>query len=783
MLFLSKMNSSESLTCFLLNYSSHDSRGHFEISLYAVTTDHIPVKITIDNYRPLFFIPRTLSHDFTTRATERKELPLTSLGGTAVDCLYFSTWTAYQECARQLKNQNVIVYESDLHPVDRFLMERFVCGGFQARGPFTQKEGTICMRNPQIRGCDMSPSLQVMSFDIETNAETGELYSIACSGISDLVFIIGSSPVLSGTESSSSEINIFYCKNEAELLARFFTHVQSENPDILIGWNVVDFDLNIIQDRCAALSVPFAIGRDSGARILQTPSSRQHFARIPGRVVMDIPLLLRTYYRPFEEYSLNFVASELLNQTKEIELRGAEKIAEIHRQFREDKAALASYNLQDARLTKQIFEKTDILPNSLERTKRSGQLLDRTGGSIAAFDYLYLPRLHRAGFVAGDITDTLQSSVPLPGGYVVEPEPGVYENVLVFDFRSLYPSIILTFKIDPLAYHISSSHRIQTPAGASFSADTHILPGKIEQLLQARMAAKKENNPHLSQAIKILMNSFYGVLGSQGCRFFSPELATAITKTGQYILKTTIKHINDTTPYSVIYGDTDSLFVLLGPGKEQSAATVGTKLAMQITTWLSEHLKTHFNVQSALFLQYENHFRHFLIPSVRGATHGSKKHYCGSIHDDSEMKLLFKGMESARSDWTDLAKEFQHELICRLFQNEPVEDYILDIVGRVRRSELDEKLIYKKRLRKRIEEYTTNIPPHAQAARLLQSPHPLIRYYITVDGPQPLQRCTSPLDYDHYIYCQLQPVADSVLEWTGKSFSAILSGQQDLFSI
>ncbi len=138
-------------------------------------------------------------------------------------------------------------------------------------------------------------------------------------------------------------------------------------------------------------------------------------------------------------------------------------------------------------------------------------------------------------------------------------------------------------------------------------------------------------------------------------------------------------------------------------------------------------------------------------------------------------------MESARSDWTDLAKEFQHELFTRFFKGQPLEAYILETVALVRRGAADEKLVYKKRLRKRLDEDTDNAPHHVQAARLMQSPGHLIRYYITADGPQPLENRTSPIDYEHYVESQLKPIADSILEWQGTGFDRIVSGQQDLF--
>lgn len=767
-------NISEPQRCFLLNYSSRDYQDHFEITLYAVTEKQIPVKILIDNFRPMFFLPHAIDSNLTINATERKVLPLKAMDGTAVDCLYFNTFSQFLETRDQLTKTGIRLYESDINPVERYLMERLVTGGFEATGATTSRNGTIFLHNPTIRGCDINPSLQVLSFDIETNTENGQIYSIACSGKTDAVFIIGK---------DKSTPSVTFCSHEKEMIQRFFQHIHNQNPDILIGWNVINFDLQMIQQRCTALAILFNPGRDTGSKIIQSRTGNDLLVRIPGRVVMDVPTMLRANFFNFEDYSLNSVASAMLDKTKLIEKSGEEKIAEINRLFNEDKMTLAEYNLQDAKLTLDVFSKAGILPNAVERSKRSGLLLDRTGGSIAAFDHLYLPRLHRHGFVASNVADIPTPSQSLPGGYVLEPEPGIFENVLVFDFRSLYPSIILTFKIDPLGFNVNSDKKIKTPAGTTFSNEISILPQIIKQLLAARAQAKKDNNPYLSQAIKILMNSFYGVLGAQGCRFFSSDLATTITRTGQFILKETINHIHSTTDYRVIYGDTDSLFVLLGAGKQKEADCIGKALSEEITSWLDQYLSTNFTVTSALNLEFQTHFRHFMMPSVRGGTYGSKKHYCGSIIENGETKLVFKGMESARSDWTDLAKDFQNELIKRIFSGQPVHEYIIDVVNNVKKGTFDQRLIYKKRLRKNIDEYTVNVPPHAQAARLLKSPKHIVKYYITSSGPQPLENLSSPIDYNHYIDCQLRPVADSILEFVGTSFDSIISGQQDLFGI
>jgi len=207
-----------------------------------------------------------------------------------------------------------------------------------------------------------------------------------------------------------------------------------------------------------------------------------------------------------------------------------------------------------------IFKKLDLLNFAIERSHLTGLPLDRSGGSVASFDYAYLPRLHRAGYIAPNLGE-LQSTIVSPGGYVMNSTPGLYRHVLVLDFKSLYPSIIRTFNIDPFAYWYAKHQQLKDEDiipgfnGAFFSRNKSLLPGIIDELWQARDQAKRDNNQSLSQAIKIIMNSFYGVLGSQGCRFFDPRVCSSITLRGHEILQRSRDWI-EAQGYRVIYGDT-----------------------------------------------------------------------------------------------------------------------------------------------------------------------------------------------------------------------------------
>jgi DNA polymerase-2 len=762
------------IECFLLTTSSRDNNGHFEILLYAKSADNRDIKIIITRHRPLFFIPRQAGIPGTNRIDERKNLSLTSLKGDPVDCLYFTTYRDRQQCARTLASAGIILYESDIHPVKRFLMERMVKGGISVEGTCREQNGLLVFIDPEIKGADVTPALATLSLDIETNAYTGEILSIACYSKSAVVFMQGSD--------LSTEL-IRYCDSERSLLETFLNHLKEDNPDIVIGWNVINFDLNHIQKRCRELNLPFEMGKDQGSSIyLQKGKSNQYNADLPGRVVLDGPTVLRSNNYRFDRYTLDNVASELLGKSKDITNEGKAKIDEIIHDFENNKQKLAEYNIHDTILTREIFDKTDVTANAIEKSRQSGHLIDQFGGSIAAFDYLYLPQLHRKGYVAPDVPANLPYR-PLKGGEVLDSIPGIYENVLLLDFKSLYPTIIKTFNIDPLTRVLADDDSITGPTDIPFARSKAILPTIITRLLAARAQAKKDNNSSLSYGIKILMNSFYGVLGSISCRFFSAELAEAITGTGRFILKKTCSYIEQTTGYTVVYGDTDSLFLLLGPGKEKQAVSIGNEIVSATNEWLTGYIQDSWQADSILELEMETHYRHFFMPTIRGSMEGSKKRYCGMVQTGhEEFKLQFKGMESARTDWTELARDFQQALYLKVFLKEEVSGYIRQTVQSVLDGSLDQKLVFKKHLRKPIHEYVKNVPPHAQAAKLLKDPGRSIHYYITVDGPQPVQKVTSTLDYRHYIETQLKPIANSILEWINLDFDDIVSGQGDLFS-
>ncbi|MDZ7841577.1 MAG: DNA polymerase II [Gammaproteobacteria bacterium] len=514
------------------------------------------------------------------------------------------------------------------------------------------------------------------------------------------------------------------CKSERDLLSRFIENVQELDPDVLIGWNVIDFDLAVLQERCRELGMTLDLGRGRGtARIIRRGESNAGaVARIPGRVVLDGIECLRAAFWVFESYSLESVAQELLGRGKAI-AASDDKAAEITRLFNEDPAALACYNMEDCRLVLDVFAAANLLDFVVERTRLTGLAMGRQGGSVAAFDYLYLPRLHRRGRVAPSLTAKAYPDSS-PGGYVLDSVPGIHENVALMDFKSLYPSIIRTFRIDPLGLARPGEDPVPGFLGAAFSRTDSILPSIIEELWQRRDKAKQEGNQPLAQAVKILMNSFYGVLGTDGCRFYDPKLGSSITRRGQEIIQTSRQWIEE-QGFRVIYGDTDSLFVLLHDDGV-SAADRAHELVAGLNERWSETIRRQYRLPSYLEVELETVFTKFFMPRIRGREAGSKKRYAGLAGNDGQA-LVIKGLEAVRSDWTDLARHFQRELLQAVFREQDVEPLIRRYVDLVRSADGRSRLVYRKRLRRPVDAYRKNIPPHVRAARQLDSPGTEVR--------------------------------------------------------
>lgn len=708
--------------------------------------------------------------------------------------LYFEKQNQFYQAKTLLKDNSIVCFEDDIRLPERFMMERFIYGSMSLKNVSVEHrnlneypDSVPVVEHAQCKNSQYTPKFKVLSLDIECS-EKGQLYSIglATEQVKCVIMIGPAEP---------SHDWILWVADEKSLLQEFVRQLVAMDPDVIIGWNVVNFDFRLLYKRAELHKVTLNIGRDN--QILNWRLARnetdQGYATMPGRVIVDGIDALKTATYHFDSFSLENVAQSLLGQGKKTE-NVDDRLAQITLDFLHNKPKLAEYNLQDCELVLAIFQHTKVLDFLTLRSQLTGLELDRVGGSVAAFVNLYLPKLHRAGFVAPN--RPIDGGLASPGGYVMESKPGLYKHVLVLDFKSLYPSIIRTFKIDPLGLVEGLKDPDSAIAGykeAYFSRDKHFLPDIITSLWRQRDEAKKNKDISRSQAIKILMNSFYGVLGSGGCPFYDTRLASSITMRGHDIMLTTASWIEE-AGYQVIYGDTDSTFVWLnGEFSLEQVDDIGVVLATDINQKWQHKLNEDHQLDCHLEIEFETHFSQFLMPTIRGSEKGSKKRYAGLKVNNSGEELVFKGLETVRSDWTPLAKQFQLRLYQMVFAKESVESYVRELIHNTRSGKLDNLLVYRKRIRRKLSLYVKNIPPHVRAARLADDKNASlgrvlkyqnkswVEYVITVNGPEPIEYLTSQIDYEHYIDRQIKPIAEGILPFIDLSFENITSRQLRLF--
>lgn len=478
---------------FLLTRHWRDTPAGSEVVLW-LATDSGPQQVVLPPQESVAFIPavqqeaasRLLAGD---RHWRFAALELKDFHQRPVVGLYCKQHRQLQQLEKRLRVNGITLYEADVRPPDRFLMERFITAAVWFSG---QPAGDRLVNARLKPHPDYRPPLQWVSLDIETTRH-GELYCIGLEGCGQRdVYMLGPE----NGDASQLDFHLEYVASRPQLLEKLNAWFARHDPDVLIGWNVVQFDLRVLQKHADRYGIPLMLGRGDNARL----EWREHgfkpgvfFAQASGRLIIDGIEALKSAFWHFDSFSLEAVSRQLLGEGKAIN-NPWQRMEEIDQRFAEDKPALAHYNLKDCELVTRIFQHTELMPFLLERAAVNGLAVDRHGGSVAAFSHLYLPRMHRAGFVAPNLGDVAPQASP--GGYVMDSRPGLYDSVLVLDYKSLYPSIIRSFLIDPVGLvegmaHPQEADSVSGYLDARFSRTTHCLPGIVSHIWLGREAAKK----------------------------------------------------------------------------------------------------------------------------------------------------------------------------------------------------------------------------------------------------------------------------------------------------
>jgi len=299
----------------------------------------------------------------------------------------------------RLHSAGIDTFEGDVRFAVRYLIERGVKGGCEIEGEPTSSGGariTQVFDNPVLRPAQVRVEPRVFAFDIETDPKGERLLAISmyAPGFDEVLIVDGSERPMPQKATR--------CANERSALDAFCDRIRALDPDVITGWNTIDFDFAVLQRVAARTRHPFEIGRDAGAIRLRKPEG--YFgsgqASVPGRVVLDGIDLLRGAFVRMEDYSLDAVARSVLGEGKAVKGDVRDRIGEIMHNYRHDLPAFALYARTDARLAYGIVEKLDLVRLAFARSQLAGMTPDRVAASIASFDFVYLSELAKRCIVA-----------------------------------------------------------------------------------------------------------------------------------------------------------------------------------------------------------------------------------------------------------------------------------------------------------------------------------------------------------------------------------------------
>ncbi|WP_297436513.1 DNA polymerase [Thermococcus sp.] len=612
--------------------------------------------------------------------------------------------------------------------------------------------------------------LKMMSFDIETLYHEGEEFA--------------EGPILMISYADENEARVITWKKidlpyvdvvstEKEMIKRFLKVVKDKDSDVLITYNGDNFDFAYLKKRCEKLGIKFVLGRDGSEPKIQRMGDR--FAvEVKGRIHFDLyPVIRHTVNLP--TYTLEAVYEAIFGKPKEKVY--AEEIAAAW-ESGEGLERVAKYSMEDARATFELGR--EFLPMEAQLSRLVGQSLwdvsrSSTGNLVEWFLLRAAYRRNELAPNKPDGRELARRRGGYAGGYVKEPEKGLWTNIVYLDFRALYPSIIITHNVSPDTLNREGCRGYDTApqVGHRFCKDVPgFIPSLLGDLLEERQKIKRKMKASIDplekklldyrqHAIKILANSYYGYYGYAKARWYCRECAESVTAWGRQYIETTIREIGEKFGFKVLYADTDGFFATI-PGAD--AETVKKK-AREFLKYINAKLP------GLLELEYEGFY-------VRGFFVTKKKYAV----IDEEGKITTRGLEIVRRDWSEIAKETQARVLEALLRDGNVKEAV-EIVKAVTEDLTKyrvplERLVIHEQITRELKDYKAT-GPHVAIAKRLQArgikvkPGTIISYVVLKGSGKISDRAILVSEYDpkrhrydpdYYIENQVLPAVLRILE-------------------
>jgi len=614
------------------------------------------------------------------------------------------------------------------------------------------------------------------------------------------------SRVITWKKFPTKEKYIEFVPTEADCLQRFVELVHQYAPDLMVGYFTDGFDLPYIDERAKINKVKMDLGLDySNLEIL---GKKQTEAKINGISHIDIFKFIRKVVgRSLKttSYSLDAVSNELLGEKKhDVEMEAFFKAWDENKGLEE----YCKYNLQDCALTYKLAEK--LMPNLIEfvRIIRLPPY-DIVRMTFSTFVEWYL--MNKAS-AQNEILlnrpnkrdEMTRMSDRIKGAFVYEPKPGFYQNITVFDYRSLYPSIIASHNISkgtlnckccedsPKSRESADSRELEKRPQAFSSVETErgtfwycqkqkgLFSTVISELILRRAEIKKQlktsKDPLLaarSEALKVLANSFYGYMGFAPARYYCIECAESTTAWARHYIHQAIETAQQ-EGFTVLYSDTDSVFLLLEKKTKEDALALMDKINEKLPGLME--------------LDFEGFYPAGIFVSLKAGEAGAKKKYA-LIDEKNNMKI--KGFESVRRNWSAIAKDVQRtvlEIILKEHDPKKAKEYVKKIVEEMRKNSVPlDKVIIHTALSKGIEAYAS-IGPHVAAAQRMESKGIQVGagsviHYVVVKGKGkirdkvklPEEATQEDYDGEYYVQNQILPGVERIFAVLGINVDDLVS--------
>ncbi len=666
----------------------------------------------------------------------------------------------YRERIRELPETQEVL-EADVRYAMRYMIDKDIKPFRWYKAKVVETSGTgyrtalvyELVEDPiELEDSTTPPKLSLVAFDIEVYNPTGTPRPTK-----DPVIVIGA--LDNGFHQFTAQNY-----NDVNVLKSFRQLILDIDPDIITGYNINRFDWPYLLERAKILNVKLDVSRRIGVE--PSPSVHGHIS-VPGRLNVDI--------------------YDFAEEVYEVKRKTLEEIAEYFGVMkREERVLLEWYDIPkywdaggEARRKLLVYNKHDVvsvfklaekfLPFGIQLSGLTGIPLDQVMAASVGFRLEFY--LMRKAYKHNELVPNRTEKPPetYKGAIVLKPKPGVHNNIAVLDFTSMYPSIMIKYNVGPdtlVRDNENTDAYIAPDVGHKFRKSP---PGFFKSVLQDLIAARKKireqlkkmqpNTPEYNvlnerqKAMKILANAAYGYMGWQAARWYCKECAEAVTAWGRHNISRAVQKALD-LGLTVIYGDTDSLFIENNKEKIE-----------KFIEWIEQELGFDIKIDKV-------YKRVFFTEA--------KKRYIG-ITIDGVIDIV--GFEAIRGDWSEIAKEVQTE-VAKLILEEGKPDkaieYVRDLIQAVRDHAIPlQKLVIWKTLTKRVDEYEVEAP-HVRAAKkyieegLKVSPGDKIGFVI-VKGPGKISDKALPyfmarqenIDEDYYIEHQIIPAALRILQYFG----------------